>query len=187
MKVRHRPFAVYMKFLEPQKGKEVVYAEGYRDNKVIAHGGGLTRWLVPRLALAPDHPLALADSRHPVTEAGLAKLTSKLVQFRQMDLIDPEAVTVLDRVTDERGRLRLRSIHSHRKFHADRPFARVVVLYDPSSFFPIDIQSYDWPDPQAPDALKLAEHYAYEEIKFDAALTVLDFDPANPSYAFHRY
>jgi hypothetical protein len=187
MKVRHKPFAVYMKFLEPQQGKEVVYAEGRHDNKVIAHGGGFTRLLVPRLALPPDHPLVLADSRHPVTEAGLANLTARLIHYRRRDLDDPEAGTVLDRVTDDRGRPRFRSVHSHPVFHEERPFARVEVLYDPENGFPVDICSYDWPKPGHQGALHVAEHYAYDEIRLDAELTSLDFDPANPSYAFHRY
>lgn len=187
MKVRHRPFAVYLKFLEPHAGKEVVYAEGRHDNKVIAHGGGFSRLLVPRLAVPPDHPLALADSRHPVTEAGLSNLTTKLVRFRRLDLEDGEATTVLDRTTDDQGRTRLRSIHTHPVRHAARPFARVEVLYDPVSHLPVEIRSFDWPEPGDRGPLKLAEHYAYDDIQLDAELTALDFDPANPSYAFHRY
>jgi hypothetical protein len=187
MKVRHRPFAVYMRFLGPHQGKEVVYAEGRHDNKVIAHGGGFTRLLVPRLAVAPDHPLVLADSRHPVTEAGLANLTARLIHFRRLDMDDPEAVTVLDRVTDDRGRVHFRSVHSHPVFQEERPFARVEVLYDPENGFPVDICSYDWPAPGHTGALRLAEHYAYDDIRLDADLTALDFDPANPNYAFHRY
>ncbi len=93
MKVRNRPFAIYLKFLAPKAGKEVVYAEGHHDNKVIAHNGDWTRRLVPRLAVAPDSPLALADSRHPVTEAGLVNLPDKLLHFRKLDMGDPDAVT----------------------------------------------------------------------------------------------
>jgi hypothetical protein len=33
----------------------------------------------------------------------------------------------------------------------------------------------------------LAERYLYENLDLDADLTALDFDPANPEYAFHRY
>jgi hypothetical protein len=187
MKVRHRPFAVYFKFLAPQAGKEVVYAEGHHDNKMIAHAGGVARLLVPRLAVAPDHPLALADARHPVTEAGLANLTAKLIGFRRKDLDDPEAETVLDRSRDDSGREWLRSVHLHPKPHPGRPFARVEVLYDPETFFPVDIRSYDWPAPGASDEPPLAEHYRYEDLDLDARLTTLDFDPANPAYAFHRY
>ena len=187
MKVRHKPFAIYFKFIEPTKGKEVVFAEGRHDNKVIVHGVGISRFLVPRLAVAPDHPLALADSRHAVTEAGIANLTSRLIRFREKDLIDLESETVLDRVTDDKGGLRLRSVHVHPTFHEGRPFAKVVVLYDPETFFPVDIRNFDWPTPGRDGTLLLAEHYAYEDLNFDVPLTALDFDPANPDYAFHRY
>jgi hypothetical protein len=187
MKVRQRPFAVYLKFLAPTHGKEVVYAEGHHDNKVIAHGGGVARFLVPRLAVPPEHPLALADSRHAVTEVGLANLTSRLIHFREKDLEDDEAITLLDRVTDCKGRSRLRSVHFHPTFHEGRPFAKVEVLYEPGTFLPLEIHNYDWPRPGHEGDLLLAEHYAYEDLRLDATLTAMDFDPANPDYAFHRY
>jgi Protein of unknown function (DUF1571) len=187
MKVRHRPFAIYFKFLAPKPGKEVVYAEGHHDNKVIAHTGGLAGLLVPRLAVPPDHPLALAETRHAVTEAGLANLTAKLIKFRRMDLDDPEAVTILNRTTGPDGRLWYCSLHLHPHYHPDRPFARVEVLYDPESRFPMQITNYDWPEPGHEGELPLAEQYAYKDLDLDASLTALDFDPANPAYAFHRY
>jgi hypothetical protein len=185
MKVRQKPFAIYLKFLAPVAGKEVVYAEGHHDNKLVAHTPGVAGWLVPRLAVPPDHPLALAESRHPVTEAGLANLTEKLIRFREIDLRDAEAVTILDRTTDN-GRPRLRSIHTHPCPHPSRPFARIEVLYEPDTRFPVDIRNYDWPEPGHTGALELAEHYRYEDIHLDAQLSALDFDPANPDYAFHR-
>lgn len=187
MKVRQRPFAIYLKFLTPSAGKEVVYADGHYDNKVIAHGVGISRLLVPRLALAPDHPLALADSRHPVTEAGLAHLTARLIRYRQLDLHQPEAETILDRVTDAKGREWYRSIHRHRHRVAERPFAEVYVLYDPETLIPMDIRNFDWPEPGQTGPLQLAEHYSYEDVDFDSGLTALDFDPANPNYSFQRY
>jgi hypothetical protein len=187
MKVRQQPFAVYFKFLSPDEGKEVVYAEGHHENKVIAHSGGVARFLVPRLAVPPTHPLALADSRHPITEAGLANLTRKLIGFRRLDLQDAEAVTILDRTTDDKGRSRLRSLHLHPHRHPDRPFARVEVLYDPVSHIPVQISSYEWRGSDPRDEFPLAERYIYENLDLDAELTALDFDPANPAYAFHRY
>lgn len=187
MKIRHQPFAVYFKYRTPNAGKEAVYAEGHHDNKVIAHSGGLARLLVPRLAVAPDHPLAMADSRHAITEAGLANLTAKLIGFRRMDLDDPEASTVLDRTVDAQGRAWLRSLHEHSHYDSRRPFARVQVLYDPESRLPLQIRNEDWPLPGHEGDLLLAEQYIYEDLDFDAVLTSLDFDPANPAYAFHRY
>lgn len=186
MKVRHRPFAIYFKFLAPIAEKEVVYAEGHHDNKVIAHTGGVAGWLIPRLAVPPAHPLAMADNRHAVTEAGLVNLTTKLIHFRQMDQLDPEAVTILDRTTGADGRPWLRSLHYHPHKAGDRPFSRTEVLYDPDTRIPLQISNFDWPEPGQKGDLLLAERYAYENLNLDAELTALDFDPANPEYAFHR-
>lgn len=187
MKLRHHPFAIYFKFLSPVEGKEVVYADGQRGNKMIAHSAGAARFLVPRLALPPDHPIALADSRHAVTDAGIVNLTARLIHYRQLDLDDPMATTVLDRVKDARGQSRLRSIHAHPHPQPDRPFARVEVLYDPHTFFPVDIRNFDWPQDENAGDLLLAEHYAYENIQTNVTLGPLDFDPSNPEYQFQRY
>jgi hypothetical protein len=187
MKVRNRPFAIYLKFLSPKLGKEVVYAEGHHENKVIAHNGDWTRKLVPRLAVAPDSAVALADSRHPVTEAGLVHLANKLLSFRKKDIGDPHAETTLDRITDETGRPWLRSVHTHSVNDGSRPFARVEILYDPKTQFPLQISSYDWPAEGQTGELELAERYAYDDLNLEAALTAADFDPANPDYAFMRY
>jgi hypothetical protein len=187
MKVRNHPFAIYLKFLAPKAGKEVVYAEGHHDNKVIAHNGDWTRKLVPRLAVAPDSLIALADQRHPVTEAGLLHLAEKLLHFRKLDIGDQDATTVVDRVTGGDGRAWFRSVHTHGVADGSRPFARVEVLYDPVTQFPIQISSYDWPAPGHSGDLDLAERYAYDDLKLDAPLTEADFDPANPAYAFLRF
>ncbi|AGA30757.1 DUF1571 domain-containing protein [Singulisphaera acidiphila] len=187
MKVRQRPFAVYFKFLNPQAGKEVVYAEGHHENKVIAHSTGVSRWLVPRLAVPPDHPLAMAETRHSITEAGLSNLNDKLIAFRRLDLKDDKAITILDRITDSDGRPWLRSVHRHLNKDGSRPFYHVEVLYDVESRIPLKISNYDWPEPGREDQLALAERYCYDDLKLDAPLSSLDFDPANPAYAFHRY
>lgn len=187
MKVRCRPFSVYCKFRTPEAGKEVVYAEGRHDNHVIAHGSGFSRLLIPRLKVAPTHPLALADSRHPVTEAGLHSLVDKLVAFRELDLNDAEAETILDRLTDNDDRPWLRSIHTHPNRNPERPFARVEVLYDPKTKLPWRITSYDWPEAGETGDLKLAEQYTYDELHLGGSFSDLDFDPANPAYAFTRY
>ncbi|MEO6811573.1 MAG: DUF1571 domain-containing protein [Isosphaeraceae bacterium] len=187
MKVRCRPFSVYFKFRTPEAGKEVVYAEGRYDNHVIAHGAGFSRLLIPRLKVAPTHPLALADSRHPVTEAGLHKLVDKLVAFRELDLIDAEAVTILDQWADDEGRPWLRSIHTHPVQEPERPFAKVEVLYHPETKLPWRITSYDWPKAGDSGDLNLAEQYTYDDLHLGDSFSDLDFDPANSAYAFTRF
>ena len=188
LKSRRDPFAIYLKFESPQRGKEVVFAKGRHDDKLVAHNGDGKDRVIPRLRLDPRGTLALADSRHPITEAGLVNLTDRLLGFRRLDLTDPDAVTVLDRVDDADGKLRPRSVHTHTIHKPDRPFAQVEVLYDPETFLPLRISSYDWPEPgQVPGAPRLAERYSYDDLDLDATLTDIDFDPANPAYAFSRF
>ena len=187
LKIRNNPFAIYLKYLAPKAGKEVVYAEGHHDNKVIAHNGDWTRRLVPRLAVAPDSALAMADSRHPVTDAGLWNLGRKLLRYREMDMGDDDATTTLDRTTGSNGRMLLRSVHTHTKPDAGRPFAHVEVLYDPETQIPVQISSFDWPGANHSGPLDLAEQYIYDDLKLAAPLTAADFDPTNPEYAFMRF
>jgi Protein of unknown function (DUF1571) len=187
MKLRQRPFAVYLKYVCPEPGKEVVYCEGRHDNMVIAHASGWSRRLIPRLAVAPTSPLALAENRHPITDAGLFTLVLKLIHFREIDLDDTEAVTILDRAQGLDGRSYYRSLHTHPHKDSNRPFARVEVLYDPDTMLPIEISSFDWPKPGQTGDLLMAEQYAYENLTLGTSLTDLDFDPANPDYNFSRY
>jgi hypothetical protein len=68
-----------------------------------------------------------------------------------------------------------------------RPFARVEILYDPATHFPLRISSFDWPAPGQTGDLELAERYAYDDLNLEAPLTPADFDPTNPDYAFMRF
>ena len=104
-----------------------------------------------------------------------------------MDMNDPDAQSVVDRLTDAQGKVWLRSVHNHNKNDGTRPFARVEILYDPVTQYPLQISSYDWPKPGQTGDLELAERFAYDDLKLDAGLTALDFDPANPDYAFMRF
>ena len=62
LKVRHHPFAIYMKSVQPVSGRELIFAEGQHDNHVIGHPAGMSRLIVPRLKLPPDHPLIMAGA-----------------------------------------------------------------------------------------------------------------------------
>jgi hypothetical protein len=76
LSVRREPRAVRLEWPEgPNQGREVIYAAG-------ANGGlmhiKMPNALVPRLSMPPDSPLALRNSRHPITEAGLDAVVEKL-------------------------------------------------------------------------------------------------------------
>jgi hypothetical protein len=185
IKVRHQPFGIYIRFVSPETGKEVVFAKGRYDDHVIAHSGGIGRHLVPRLKVAPDSPVALAGNRHPVTDAGILALARRLEGFRKLDCDDADAETVLDEFVDRDGKRWLRSVHDHSNETGERPFQHVEIWYDPETGFPLRIESYEWARDANGDPV-LAEKYHYHDVDIHAKLTDIDFDPANPTYEFRR-
>ncbi len=186
IKVRQDPFAIYMRGIQPVAGRELIFAEGHNDNHVIGHPVGMARYLVPRLKVPPDHPMILAESRHPMNQAGLGNLIRELLGFRQMDLEEPEEVTILDRTTTPDGKRWLRSTHIHPQFRPGRPLAQSEILYDPASRLPLRFTGFDWPADGKAER-PLGERYCYDDLDLDAVLSAKDFDPANPEYEFHRF
>jgi hypothetical protein len=184
MKLRHSPYAVYLKSVKPVAGREAIYAEGFNDNMLVAHQVDWTRHLKPRLALAPTHGLVLAYSRHPITEAGILHLAQTLRQEALLDLDDAAAETVLERVTDSEGRVWLSSKQNRACPGPGRSFARVEVFYDPTTSLPLRMSGYDWPKPEDAGELPLAEQCIFDDLKFEVGLSDRDFDPDNPAYDF---
>ncbi len=190
IKVRHQPFSIYLRFDEPWNGKEVLFVSGEHEGQLIAHEGDWRGRLFPRLKFDPNGPVVMSQNRHPITDAGIANLTERLLNYRKIDIGDPHAETILDRVTDEDGTVWYRSVHRHDQNDGVRLFALVKVLYDPVLNLPMQIWNYEWPEsgtgPYNEDALKLAERYHFDEIDFDSTVTALDFDLDNPRYEFRR-
>jgi hypothetical protein len=139
------------------------------------------------MALDPNDPLALAHNRHPVTEAGLARLTDQLIAACRADLGQDGATTVLDRVHDDEGRLWFRSTQTYARPRPECPFARVEVEFDPEARLPSRISAYERPQPGPSGEPVLAERYAFDHVKLGAPLTDADFDPDSPAYAFTRF
>ena len=73
LSIRREPRAVRLEWSDgPHKGREVLYAAGGPMHINDPHG------LMPRLTLAPDSPLVMRSSRHPITEAGFDSLLTGL-------------------------------------------------------------------------------------------------------------
>ncbi len=86
LNVRRKPKAVRLEWPDgPNQGREVIYAAD--ANKGLMHVK-MPEALVPlpRLAMAPDSPLALRNSRHPITEAGFDTIVENLERSYQGNL-----------------------------------------------------------------------------------------------------
>jgi hypothetical protein len=194
LKMRHKPFSVYMKWLNGEKGRELLYVDGEQDNKMIVHPGGWKARLVPAIKLEPDSSLAMAESRHPVTMVGLIKLCDEIIVRRKSELEHkcPVRCQLTENETaNERPCYCFVSTYLDRK--TSEEYRKSIQYIDREWLLPICVKNFAWPEGQqtyandaALDEATLIEHYAYSELQLNQQLANDDFDRANKSYNFRR-
>lgn len=172
-----KPFKVYMRWIkDPYKGREVLYAEGWNENQIKAHEGGITG--IVTLNLNPGSFMAMRGNRHPVTDSGIGHLIKSIAENMRRKTKAGE-FNLLERGEETVYRRRTRKAEVI--FERDRTKGyygyRVIVNLDEEKKVPIKIQIYDWDD-------QLVESYGYENLDLNAGLTDADFDPKNPKYRF---
>jgi hypothetical protein len=194
LKMRHKPFSVYMKWLNGEKGRELLYVDGEQDNKMIVHPGGWKARIVPSIKLEPDSSLALSESRHPVTMVGLIKLSDEIIARRKNELEHkcPIRCQLIENETaNDRPCYCFVSVYLDRK--TSEEYRKSIQYIDREWLLPICVKNFAWPEAKqafandsALDEATLIEHYAYTELQFNQQLANDDFDRANKSYNFRR-
>ena len=182
MKVRHDPFSVYMYFLEPSKGSEVIYVEGKNDNKLQVHETGLAS-LIGTLSLAPEDSRVMAENRYPITRAGLKKMLESVVQ--QWEEETKYGETDVKYFQDAKvGDYKCRVIESsHPQPRKQFRFHMTRLWIDEKSGLAVRVQQFGFPkkkDAKPP----MLEDYAFTSIKPEVRLSDRDFDVNNPSYNY---
>lgn len=172
-----RPFKIYMKWIkDPYKGREILYATGWNENRMKVHDSGITG-MIP-LDLDPKGSLAMRGNRHPVTDSGLDSLV-KLIGDNVRKAIKDKAIEFKDPVEEivygcRTQRVEFRSLGDSSKGYY---CYRAVLNIDIEKKVPIKVKIYDWDD-------SLLESYGYEDLKLNANLIDKDFSPQNPDYKF---
>ncbi len=185
MRVRTEPFGLYFRFVNPDAGREAIYQPAKHNGKIVYHDVGLGRLLAGTLLLDPRGTLAMEDNRHPISDAGIGNLIDTLVERWDAELDPAESVVEIHphaKVGDRACTL-IETIHP-----APGPFTfhKVKVYIDREHGLPIRFEGYGWPKSAGGEA-ELVEEYTYAELKTDVGLSDLDFDAANPRYAFGRF
>jgi outer membrane lipoprotein-sorting protein len=171
-----RPFKVYMRWINPFKGQELLYMEGANNNKVRAHGTGLAKLIT--LNLDPTGALAMEHSRHPVTEAGLELLVKRIGSDLRRGLRAGELISK-DRGEQTVYGRNTREIEGILPKDPSKGYYcyRCIVNLDIETQMPIRTQIFDWEN-------QLVECYGYERLSLNPGLSDKDFDPKNPQYHF---
>jgi outer membrane lipoprotein-sorting protein len=185
VKVRHRPFSVYMYFLGPEKkkGQEVIYSEAANDGKMLAHGVGIQK-MFGTVSLDPTGQIAMNDNRYPITELGILTLVRRLVEVGEEDAKYGECEVKFypGAKIEDRVCTCIQIIHPKPRRNFRFHVARIYV--DDELNLPIRYESYDWPEVEG-GRPQLLEEYTYLDLKLNNGFTDADFDVRNPNYQFN--
>ncbi len=185
VKVRHKPFSVYMYFLAPAKikGQEVIFMEGENNGNMWAHTVGIKDKMFGKVLIKPDGPIAMNGQRYPLTELGILNLTKRLVEVAQQDIKYGECEVKFFKNAKINNRLCtcIQVVHPVARRNFLFHLARIFV--DDELNVPIRYESYEWPkEPGGPP--ELMEEYTYLNLKLNNGFTDADFDIKNPNYHF---
>ncbi|HEY5315846.1 MAG TPA: DUF1571 domain-containing protein [Pirellulales bacterium] len=185
VKVRNKPFSVYMYFLGPArvKGQEALYEAGANDGNMLAHPNGLRHKLIGTVRLKPDSMLAMAGNRYPITQLGIRRLTERLIEVGEQDMKYGECEVKMLEGAKINGRqcTCIQVVHPKARPYFLFNMARIYV--DNELNVPIRYEAYEWPKEPGGEP-QLTEEYTYLNLKLNNGFKDQDFDPKNPNYQF---
>lgn len=182
LKLRERPFSVYLLFHEPHQGREVIYVEGRNNGMLLAHETGL-KSIAGTVTRAPDSADAMRDNRYPITMIGLRNMLQRVItQWEEEGEYGETEVKYYPQA--KLGDLALRAIESsHPQPRKQFRFHKTRLYLDRDTLLPVRVEQYDFPKRKG-DEPPLVEEYTYTQLKINIGLTDMDFDVRNPRYAF---
>jgi Protein of unknown function (DUF1571) len=182
MKFRTKPMSVYLRFDSPHTGREVIYVHGQNGGNLLAHETGIAS-LIGTVALRPDSPRALSESKHPITRIGMANLLEGII--RQWEAETKLAgVEVLYYADAKLHGMECKVIEStHPRPGRDVRFHRTRLYIDKQSGLPVRVEQFGFPT-RPGEKPPLEEQYTYWNIRANVGLRDFDFDVRNPAYGF---
>jgi hypothetical protein len=184
IKVRNKPFSVYMYFMEPAslRGQEVVYVDGQNEGKLLGHGSGF-RKVFGTVPLEPTSPFAMRGQHYPITELGISNLLRRLIEVSEKDAKYGECEVNFFQGAKINNRVCtcIQVVHPVPRRNFIYHMARIFV--DDELNVPIRLEAYDWPDRRNGQP-PLIEEYTYVNLKLNNGFTDADFDVRNPNYGF---
>lgn len=190
-KLRHEPFSVYMKWHSGDTGRELVYVDGQNDGNMIVHPGGWKGRLTGALNLDPNGSMAMAESRHSVTRAGLKQLSETLLMYHRRCLQRGTGWTC-DLYDDQQlnGRDCYLVVVAYDSPKVSETYRKSIHYIDKELSVPVCNQNYGWGeeghDPETLDAETLIESYTWTNIQIETRMADGDFDATNSDYNFRR-
>jgi hypothetical protein len=182
LKVREQPFSVYLGFIEPNAGREVIYVEGQNEGMLLAHDVGI-KALAGTVSRAPNSKDAMDGNRYPVTMIGVRKMLEQVIaQWEQEAKFSETDVKYYPNA--KLGDVEVKAIQStHPQPRKQFRFHMTRLYLDKQTNLPVRVEQFGFPT-AGEKTPPVVEEYTYSRLKANIGLTERDFDTKNPSYAF---
>ena len=181
VKFRNKPFSVYLRFHKPHDGREVIYVEGQNNGNLLAHETGI-KSVVGTVSLSPKSPEALSESKHPITEMGIANMAKHLIEQWEFESKYGECEVKYYPDAKLGGRDVKVIESSHPIPRKQFPHHKTRLFVDKETNLPIRIEHYAFPINGQP--AQRVEEYTYSNVQTNVGLKDIDFNPQNPNYGF---
>jgi hypothetical protein len=172
MKVRTKPFSVYLKWIQPrtEAGQEVCYVAGRNDGKMRVHPKGVLGTFAGFVSLDVNDPRVRRLSRRNITEAGIGNPIERFAQSWELERRDnlTNQVKVAEYEYNRRRCIRVETVHPDNA-NGHFLYYRDVVYFDKQTHLPIRLEFYDWPR-QAGDPGQLVETYSFANMRINVGL-----------------
>jgi len=183
MKLREKPFSVYLKFGEPCAGREILFVDGQNGGKMLAHEGSGLRALVGTISLDPQGAEVMNENRYPITMIGMRKMLETVTEQWKQESIYGEIDVKFYPHAKLHGHSCKVIESSHPRPRRQFKFHKTRLYIDDETGLPIRVEQYGFPI-TAGSKPPLDELYEYGNLRTNAGLTDLDFDRRNPDYSF---
>ncbi|MEQ9410149.1 MAG: DUF1571 domain-containing protein [Fuerstiella sp.] len=189
MKVQHSPhFAVYMKWKNGERGRQVLYSDEYEDGCMTVKFGGIKR-ILPALRIDPNCANARAESRYPVTQAGVVGMIKQILVHREADLKRGHGVSCVrlpDQEFDQRKCYVFLVTYESPEFC--EIYRKTVMMMDAEYHIPVMVRNFTWATDadglteEELDKATLIENYSFSDLNLSSKLVAIDFSRENPRY-----
>lgn len=171
MDVRHEPFSVYMKWQNYDKGRQLLFVPEENKGKAHVRLGGLKGRLLGVMKIAPDGAKAMAESRYPISEAGVLPIVKKMLEYRRADLTREGVCCRFEENAEMYDRKCYRFDVHYDSPDACKLYRHCIAYLDKETLIPIRVCNYTWAvdaedcTPEELQELTLIEDYGFSGLK----------------------
>jgi len=190
LKLRQKkPFAVYMKWRNGDRGRQLLYSDEYEDGNMVVKLGGFKGRILPGLKLNPVGSRAKENARHSVTKAGIQMMAEKMIAHRKRDLArgaGMQCTRLPNREFDQQDCFCF--LYEYESPEISKDYRKSIILIESTHHIPVLARNYTWAaeandlSPEELDVRTLIENYSYTNIDFAKTLATVEFSRDNPRY-----